>query len=386
MLWQHLFWIFGHPWVYVIVLPALSFVSMIVPTFVRRPIIGYTWNAFGVVITGILGFGVWVHHMFATGLPSLAISFFAAASLTIVIPTAISVFVWIVTIWHGRPVMTTSFLFVLGFIFLLTVGGVSGAYTGSIPADWQVTDTYFVVAHIHYVLVGFNVFPVLAAFYYWMPKMTGRMLSERLGKWNFWVMFIGFNIGFFPMHILGLLGMPRRIYTYQPNLGWDVNNLIVSIGSYVFAVGVLLFVINVFWSMRRGAVAGPNPWDASSLEWATTSPPPAYNFAVLPTVRSRDPLWEERLGLTTRSDIEAGPVLAEEKETVGTTPLDGLPQAIVTFPEDSLWPFLLALSLLAAFYGLALGLWGLALAGGVLSLFCINGWLWPSRLPQEARP
>ena len=385
LLWQHLFWIFGHPWVYVIVLPAMSFVSMIVPTFARRPIVGYTWNALGVVATGILGFGVWVHHMFATGLPPLAISFFSAASMAIVIPSAISIFVWIVTLWYGRPVMSTAMLFVLGFIFLFVVGGVSGAYTASVPADWQVTDSYFVVAHIHYVLVGINLFPVIAAMYYWLPKMTGRLLDERLGKWNFWVMFIGFNVGFFPMHILGLLGMPRRVYTYQAGIGWTANNMIVSIGSYLFAIGVLLFVFNFIKSLIDGRRAGANPWDASSLEWATTSPPPPFNFAVIPTVRSRDPLWEERLGMGARSDVHEGPVISDvEKVTVGTTPLDGQPQAIVRFPEDSLYPFLLGLALLVTFYGLALAVWGLALAGGIFSLFCVNGWLWRAPV-EEAR-
>ncbi|HEX5439123.1 MAG TPA: cytochrome c oxidase subunit I [Gemmatimonadaceae bacterium] len=384
LLWQHLFWIFAHPWVYIIILPALSFVSMIVPTFSRRPIIGYTWNALGVVATGVLGFGVWVHHMFATGLPPMAMSFFMAGSMAVVLPSAISIFVWLVTIWHGRPVMSTAMLFVFGFIFLFVIGGVDGVFTGSIPADWQVTDTYFVVSHIHYVLIGINVFPILAAFYYWLPKITGRLMSERLGKWNFWVMFIGMNVAFFPMHNLGLLGMPRRIYTYQAGLGWTATNVVVSIGAYVFALGVLLFVLNFFWSLIDGPVAGPNPWDSASLEWATSSPPPPYNFAVIPTVRSRDPLWEERLGLGKRSEVFEGPVISdEEKVTMGTTPLDGMPQQVMRFPEDSVYPFLTALSLAAICYGLILGLWGLALGGAVFAFFFVTGWLWYAPQPVE---
>ena len=384
ILWQHLFWIFGHPWVYIIVLPALSFVSMIVPTFCRRPIVGYTWNALAVVITGVLGFGVWVHHMFATGLPSMALSFFSAASMTIVIPSAISIFVWLATMWQGRPVMTTSMLFVLGFIFLFVIGGVSGVVTAATPFDWAITDSYFVVAHIHYVLIGINLFPVLASFYYWLPKITGRLMSERLGKWNFWVMFLAFNLGFFPMHISGLLGMPRRIFTYPGNVGWDTINLITSIGSYIFAIGVFLFVINFFWSLRYGPAAGDNPWDAGSLEWSTSSPPPAYNFAVIPTIGSREPLWEEQLGLGQRSRIHRGPALDEDgKETIQTTPLDGQPVAILRMPEDSLWPLILALSLTVAFYGLVTALWGLAIAGAILTLFSAHGWLWPAGAVSE---
>ncbi|MBX6331909.1 MAG: cytochrome c oxidase subunit I [Gemmatimonadaceae bacterium] len=383
LLWQHLFWIFGHPWVYIIVLPALSFMSMVIPTFARRPIVGYAWNALAVVITGILGFGVWVHHMFATGIPPLALTFFGAASMAIVLPSAVSIFVWLATLWYGRPVLTTAMLFALGFIILFVIGGVSGVVTAAVPFDWSVTDTYFVVAHIHYVLIGINVFPVIAAFYYWFPKMTGRLLNEALGKWNFWVMFIGFNLGFFPMHISGLLGMPRRIYTYPAGLGWTAPNLITSIGAYLFAVGVLLFLVNVFWSLRRGAIAGNNPWDAASLEWATTSPPPAYNFAVIPTVGSREPLWEERLGLGRLSRIDEGPPLDSDRVTLQTSTLDGFPAAVQRMPEDTVMPFLTGLAILATFYGLVTTAWWLAIAGGVLTLAAIHAWLWPVRTIRE---
>ena len=256
--------------------------------------------------------------------------------------------------------------------------------TAATPFDWTITDTYFVVAHIHYVLVGINLFPVIAAFYYWLPKITGRMLSERLGKWNFWVMFLSFNLGFFPMHISGLLGMPRRIYTYPAGVGWDTVNLITSIGSYIFAIGVLLFVINFFWSLLYGPPAGDNPWDASSLEWATSSPPPAYNFVVIPTVGSRDPLWEERLGMGKRSSTHEGVTLSGPgKETLQTSTLDGEPVAILRMPDDSIWPFVVSVALLAAFYGLVASIWWLALAGGLVTLLGVHGWLWPSRVAVE---
>ncbi len=304
LLWQHLFWMFGHPWVYAIVLPAMGMVHEGLPVFCRRPLVGYTPVALSTVATMILGFGVWVHHMFATGLPTLGLSFFSGASLIIVIPSAVAVFAWIATIWTGRPVITTAFLFFASMIVLFTIGGVSGFMTASAPVDWQLTDTYFVVAHIHYVLIGINVFPVCGALYLWFPKFTGRMLDERLGRWNFWTMFVGFNLGFLPMHLSGLLGMPRRIYTYPAEMGWTLLNQITTAGAFLFAVGVLLLMINVWVSLKRGAVAGPNPWDSYSLEWSIPSPPASYDFAVIPTVSSRYPLWEGRLetvGITAKS-------------------------------------------------------------------------------------
>ena len=221
---------FGHPWVYAIVLPAMGMVSDGLPVFCRRPLVGYTAVALSTVATMVLGFGVWVHHMFATGLPRVALSFFSAASHVIAVPSAVAVFAWIATIWAGRPVFTTAVSVLRGFMMFFVIGGVSGFMTGSVPVDWQLTDTYFVVAHLHYVLIGINVFPVVGAVYFWFPKMTGRMLDERLGKWNFWLMFVGFNLGFFPMHITGLLGMPRRIYTYPDGMGWDTLNLSLRLG------------------------------------------------------------------------------------------------------------------------------------------------------------
>jgi cytochrome c oxidase subunit I len=383
LLWQHLFWIFGHPWVYVVVLPAMGIVSDVLPTFCRRPLVGYTVVALATVTTGILGFGVWVHHMFATGLAPLAVSFFSAASFAITIPSAIAVFAWIATIWHGRPVIRTPFLFMAGFVVLFVIGGVSGVATAAASFDQQLTDTYFVVAHIHYVLIGINLFPVVAGLYYWFPKMTGRLMDERLGRWNFWTMFIGFNLGFFPMHISGLLGMPRRIYTYPSGMGWDTSNMITTIGAFLFALGVLLLVINVVRSRVRGAPAGPNPWDGPTLEWATPSPPPPYNFLVIPTVASRHPLWERRLAEGGHSVLDEGPTLDEEKTTLETSPLDGQLTDVLHMPEDTLYPVTHALAVMATFYGLLTRSPRLSVAGAVLVLALTIGWLWPTARELE---
>jgi heme/copper-type cytochrome/quinol oxidase subunit 1 len=384
LLWQHLFWMFGHPWVYAIVLPAMGMVSDGLPTFCRRPLVGYTPVALSTVATMALGFGVWVHHMFATGLPDISLSFFSGASLIITIPSAVAVFAWTATIWLGRPVITTAFLFFASMIVLFVIGGVSGVMTGSAPVDWQLTDTYFVVAHIHYVLIGINVFPVVGAAYYWFPKFTGRMLSERLGRWNFWTMFVGFNLGFFPMHWLGLMGMPRRIYTYPAGMGWETSNLIVTLGAALFAVGIGLFLVNVAVSLRRGKAAGDNPWDAPTLEWATSSPPPPYNFAVIPTVASRHPLWEDRLNESAgRSRLDAGLLLDRGRETVGTSALDGEPNLILEMPADSLAPGILALGLVALFAGALLKAWWLTGGGLLIGVAALLLWFWPRRVHEE---
>jgi cytochrome c oxidase subunit 1/cytochrome c oxidase subunit I+III len=331
-----------------------------------------------------LGFGVWVHHMFAVGIPALAASFFSAASFVITVPSAVAVFAWTATIWTGRPVITTAFLFFASMIVLFVLGGVSGFMTASAPVDWQLTDTYFVVAHLHYVLIGINVFPVVGAAYYWFPKFTGRMLSERLGRWNFWTMFVGFNLGFFPMHLLGLMGMPRRIYTYPAGMGWDTDNLIVSLGSAVFAVGIALLIVNVVVSLRRGAIATDNPWDAPTLEWATSSPPPPYNFPVIPIVASRHPLWEDRLGESeARSRLDEGLLLDRGRETIGTSALDGEPNLILEMPADSLAPAILALGLAVLFAGALLKAWWLAGAGGAICVGALLVWFWPRRVHAD---
>jgi len=392
LLWQHLFWMFGHPWVYAIVLPAMGMVSDALPTFCRRPLVGYSLVALATVATMTLGFGVWIHHMFATGLSNMSLAFFSGASIFIAVPSAVAVFSWIATIWSGRPVFTTAFLYFAGMIVLFVIGGVSGFMTASVPVDWQLTDTYFVVAHIHYVLIGINVFPVVGALYYWFPKFTGRMLDERLGRWNFWVMFIGFNVAFLPMHLTGLLGMPRRIYTYPAEFGWANLNLITTLGSFMFGVGVLLVFVNMWISRGRGAEAGANPWGAPTLEWAIPSPPPAYNFVVIPTVASRHPLWENALSETrARSVLDHGPALTHGRETIGTTMLDAQPEAILKMPGDSYLPIILALALAVLFVGMLAKSWLIVAAALIAIAIDLSLWLWPQpaverllHMPPEA--
>jgi cytochrome c oxidase subunit I len=388
LLWQHLFWIFGHPWVYAIVLPAMGMVSDGLPVFCRRPLVGYSLVALSTVATMILGFGVWVHHMFATGLPGLGLSFFSGASIVITVPSAVAVFAWIATIWYGRPVITTAFLFFCSMILLFVIGGVSGFMTASVPVDWQLTDTYFVVAHLHYVLIGINVFPVVGAIYFWFPKMTGRLLDEKLGRWNFWTMFWGFNLAFLPMHVTGLLGMPRRVYTYNDYGGWQLLNLITSVGSFIFAVGILLFFVNVFKSLKSGLPAGNNPWDGPTLEWSIASPPPPYNFAVIPTVASRHPLWEGRIGAEGAlfSSLERGMLLDSGKETIATSALDAAPEMILEMPEDSAAPVLLAGGLCALFAGLLLKFWSIAGVGGLVVGAALILWMWPRKDLREREP
>ena len=382
LLWQHLFWIFGHPWVYALVLPAMGIVSDALPVFCRRPLVGYTLVAISTVATMILGFGVWVHHMFATGLPVMSLSFFSAASFVIAVPSAIGVFCWIATIWTGKLQFKTPFLFFAGFVMLFVIGGVSGFMTASVALDWQLTDSYFIVAHLHYVLLGINVFPVVGGIYYWFPKMSGKMLDERLGRWTFWTMFIGFNVAFFPMHISGLMGMPRRVYTYPEAMGVGWLNLISSIGAFVFAIGVLLFLINIAKGLRSGAPAGNNPWDAPTLEWATTSPPPVYNFATIPQVASRYPLWEDRLKESDERSIigdraSDGMVLDKGKETIGVTPLDAEPNVVLKMPGDSILPLLLALGMTVLFFGLLAQLVWLMIAGVLCEIVILALWLTP---------
>jgi cytochrome c oxidase subunit I len=380
LLWQHLFWMFAHPWVYVVVLPAMGIVSDALPTFCRRPLIGYSAVALSTMATMLLGFGVWIHHMFATGLPPLALSFFGATSMVISIPSGVAVFAWIATIWLGRPVFNTPFLFFAGFVILFVIGGFSGVMVAAVPLDLQLNETYFIVAHLHYVLLGINVFPVVGGIYYWFPKFFGRMMNETLGKWSFWVMFIGFNLGFFPMHVAGLLGMPRRIYTYAPHMGWSSVNMVTTIGSFLFAAGILIFLVNIVVSLRRGATAAANPWDAPTLEWAVASPAPVYNFAVIPFIATRHPLWEDRLDEGPgRSSLEQGYLLMEGRETIGTTPLDALPDVILKMPDDSYTPFFLGLFSALVFVGLLLHSRDFTILMALACSLSMVAWLWPRK-------
>jgi heme/copper-type cytochrome/quinol oxidase subunit 1 len=293
VLWQHVFWTFGHPEVYIMVLPAFGMISEVVPVFSGKPIYGYEFVAASGVAIAFLSLAVWAHHMFAVGLGHPADLFFAISSMAIAVPTGVKIFNWTATLYGGRLRFTTSMLFALGFLAMFTIGGLSGIAFAAVPIDWQLTDSYFVVAHFHYVLFGGTALGVFAGVYYWFPKITGRMLSERIGRLHFWLTFIGFNLTFMIQHVLGMYGMPRRVFTYPPLPGWEAMNMISTVGAFVLAFAVLVFLVNVMVSLRSGEVAGDNPWNAWTLEWATTSPPPHENFPKgVPPVRGRRPLWD----------------------------------------------------------------------------------------------
>jgi cytochrome c oxidase subunit 1 len=291
-LWMHFFWIFGHPEVYILVIPAFAFMSEIIPVFSRKPIFGYPVMVAATVCIAFVSMSVWAHHMFTIGMNSYANSFFAITTMAVGVPTGIKIFNWLGTMWGGRIQFKTPMLFSIAFLFQFLIAGLTGIIQAAVPFDWQLSLSYFVVAHFHYVIVGGILFALFAAFYYWYPKVTGRLMSERLGKIHFWLLVIGFHMTFDVMHFPGLLGMPRRIYTYEPGRGWDAMNFIVSIGAFVQGIAILVFVANLIVSYWKGKKAGHDPWDAWTLEWSVSSPPPAYNFAVIPTVASRRPLWD----------------------------------------------------------------------------------------------
>jgi cytochrome c oxidase subunit I+III len=356
LLWQHLFWIFGHPEVYIIILPAFGIATSIIPTFARRRMVAFALVAIAEILVAFIGFGVWVHHMFATGLPLVTTIYFAAASLIIVIPSGIQLFAWITTILTGTPTFKTPLLWIVGFIVLFIMGGLTGVMFAAIPFDQQAHDTYFVVAHFHFVIFGAAVFPILGGIHYWFPKVTGRMYHERVGQASFWLTFAGTLVTFFPMHIVGLLGMPRRNYTYPPDLGWTGLNLVETLGSYVLAGGLLLMTANLAVSLRRGPASGDDPWGGDTLEWATTSPPPPYNFAVIPTVSSPYAMWDREDRERDRERLARGEMTLESgHETPATTTVDADLDEVLRMPSDSPWPILLAAALAAVFVMLLTG-------------------------------
>jgi cytochrome c oxidase subunit I+III len=379
LLWQHLFWFFGHPEVYIMFLPATGFISEIIPTFARRRLFGHTAVVLSLVATGFLSFGLWVHHMFTTGVPQLGQSFFTAASILIAIPSGIQVFCWIATIWAGRPRLATPMLFSLGFIFLFVLGGITGVMVASVPFDQQAHDSYFVVAHLHYVQIGAFVFPLFAAIYFWFPKVTGRMLSERLGKVGFWLFFIGVNVTFFPQHFLGLQGMTRRIYTYAPETGWGALNLLSTAGAVTIVLSMIVFLVNVVRTLRSGKQVGDDPWGAPTLEWATTSPPPPYNFLHIPLVQGAYALWDRTAGKPVVTGLSH-----ERQEVLVTSALDAVPQSRHVHPSPSIWPLLSALTLGVTFVGGIFTAWAFVVGPALLAI-ALTGWGWPKQKPPAER-
>ena len=370
LLWQHIFWFFGHPEVYIIFLPALGFVTPIIETFARRKVFGYTALVLANITTAFFAFGLWVHHMFATPIPELGQSLFTAASMLIAIPTAVQIFCWLATIWSGRPELRTPMLFILGFIFTFVNGGITGVMLASVAFDKQAHDTFFVVAHLHYVLIGGAVMPLFGAFYFWFPKMTGRMLDETMGKVSFWLFVIGVNVAFFPMHVLGLEGMPRRVYTYLPETGWGPLNLLATAGAYTIAISVVVFIVNVIRAFARGPVADANPWESHGLEWAVPSPPPPYNFVHTPIVTSRHPLWDTPVDLPVLTGLRA-----DRREVLMTTLFDARPESRHYHPPDSIWPLYLAGCMGVVFIGSIFSPY-FVLGGLGLSLIGLAGWGW----------
>ncbi|HZD22111.1 MAG TPA: cytochrome c oxidase subunit I [Acidimicrobiia bacterium] len=376
ILWQHLFWLFGHPEVYILVLPAMGMVSEILPVFSGKPLFGYSAVVFAGAAIAFLGFGVWAHHMFASGITPMAQAAFGLATMTIAIPTGIKIFNWIATIWQGKIRLATSMLFAIGFVAMFTIGGLSGVTHAVVPSDWQQTDTYYIVAHFHYVLFGGSVFGLFGGIYYWFPKLTGRLMSEKLGKIHFWLMFIGFNLTFAPMHWLGLQGMVRRTWKYAPETGLQSWNLAATVGAFTIALSVAVFIFNWIISRRRGAESGIDPWDARTIEWMSPNPTPEYNFAEPPLVTRLDHFWH----LKYDEDLEGRAARRPEAaQTLARIEHDQRnPKQPIQLPDHSYFPFFFALGLPLVFYGIIyhLTLWGKAmiLVGAVISLTAVIGW------------
>ncbi|HUQ63471.1 MAG TPA: cytochrome c oxidase subunit I [Acidimicrobiales bacterium] len=431
LLWQHLFWLFGHPEVYILILPAMGVVSEILPVFTRKPLFGYQVMVFSGIAIAFMGWGVWAHHMFVSGIGPVATSAFAASTMLIAVPTGVKIFNWLATMWRGQIRTKVPFLFAVGFVTMFTIGGLSGVTHGVVPADTQQTDTYYVVAHFHYVLFGGSMFGLFAGAYYWYPKLTNKLLNEKLGKLHFWLMLIGFNLTFGPMHLLGLWGMPRRVYTYPSGRGWDFWNLMSTVGSFLIAISILVFIVNMI-KTRKAGPAGDDPWDARTLEWTTSSPPPEYNFAVVPLVTARDDLWHRKytedehgraIPRVTSEEHDADKeadtdddrvISAAATEGTGTidATVDGgtdsakdgevdeghddedrsdeavhpVPTAHdlhIHMPSPSYWPLFTAIGLAVVAYGMIYRVWIVAILGGIWILTGIYAWgMEPSAEPE----
>lgn len=388
LLWQHLFWLFGHPEVYIIFLPAAGIVSTLIPVFAQRPLVGYRWIVLAIIVMGFISFGLWVHHMFTVGIPSLALAFFSVASMLVAIPTGIQIFAWLATLWSGNVKYSLPMLWLVGFLVVFVCGGLTGVMLALVPFNWQVHDTHFVVAHMHYVLVGGMMFPLIAGFYYWLPHVSGRMASEKLGRWGFWLFFIGFNLTFLIMHLTGLLGMPRRVFTYDAGLGWEWFNLVSSIGGFVTGIGVALIVLDIALHFRFGRKAGTNPWNADTLEWATPMPITTYNFASLPRIETRTPMWD-RPDLAAR--IEAGEFgLAEPRhnlrETWGSDAVTGELKEIIHLPANSWLPLISAGFIAVMCICLLVKSYLLALPAFILAVIYLLQWSWHNGAHPVAAP
>jgi cytochrome c oxidase subunit 1/cytochrome c oxidase subunit I+III len=382
LLWQHLFWFFGHPEVYILIVPAFGIATSIIPAFTQRKMVAFPLVAIAELLVVFIGFGVWAHHMFATGLPTISLVFFAAATAMVVIPSTIQVFAWCWSFVTGSARFKTPLLFIAGFIFMFVTGGLTGIMFLAIPFDQQVTDTYFVIAHFHYIIFGAAVFPLFGGMYYWFPKVTGKLYFELPGQISFWVIFVGTNLLFFPMHIVGLLGMPRRVYTYPGDVGWTAYNVVETIGGFVTLAGILILLGNLVVSYVRGAPAGPDPWHGPTLEWTTSSPPPEFDFAVIPTVTSAYPNWDPADRDVDRRNLEQGVLVLEEgHEQVASSPVDGRIAEIVEMPHESPWPIVLAAALSLVFVMLVLQKFGIAAAMAILCVLALLAWHWKE--PQE---
>jgi cytochrome c oxidase subunit 1 len=370
VLWQHLFWLFGHPEVYILILPAMGIVSEVLPTFSRKPLFGYAAVVFSGIAIGFMGWGVWAHHMFTAGLGPVANSAFALSTMFIAVPTGVKIFNWLGTLWGGSIRFTSAMLFSIGFVAMFIIGGLSGVTHAIVPSDYQQQDTYYIVAHFHYVLFGGAIFGLFSGAYYWLPKVTGKLLSEGLGKLHFWLMMIGFNLTFGPMHILGLQGMPRRYYRYPEGTGWDFWNLVSTIGAFLIAASIAVFMVNVIRSLARGKEAGADPWDARTLEWSIPSPPPHYNFAEIPRVKARDDLWHHKYSEDHGGravPVVTGAAIEEQEDEEHEEHPD------IHMPDPSYYPLLAAAGLPLIGWGLIYN-WPVAVVGALIAVAGLFGW------------